>query len=110
MAVRVTGPFISTTPSAAVEVLISPPRLIPESPVNATDLILLVPPVAAPIVPPIVIVLVPVPSVRVKVSDVEVPEIFPVIAIAPPALSIEKSPFMVRLPNIFTASPEVLKV
>ena len=98
--------MIEIAPPAVFAVVMSPPRLIPESPVNVTDLILLVLPDAAPIVPPTVIVLVvPVPSVRVKVSDAEVPEIFPVIAIAPPALSIEKSPFIVRLPNIFTASP-----
>ena len=104
--VKVTLPFMSIELVAAVEVVMSPPRLIPVSPVNVTDLMLLVLPAVLPIVPPIVIVPVPspaVPSVRVTISSPFVPVIFPAIVISPPPLSTEKVPARTTFPKKLTS-------
>ena len=106
-----TGPVNDIALLAAVEVVISPPRLTSVSPVKETDLILLVEPAVLPMYPPIVIVPAPsppVPSVKVTVSSPSVPVIFPAIVISPPPLSKVKAPFTTTLPRKFT-SPEAVK-
>ena len=103
---KVTGPVKAIAPSAAVEVVMSPPKLIPVSPVIDTDLMLLVLPAVLPIVPPMVMVPVPsppVPSVRVTISSPSVPVIFPAIVISPPPLSTEKVPSTTTFPKKLTS-------
>ena len=95
LAVNIAGPVIVTSLLAPLVVVIFPPSLTAVSPVKATDL-------TPEIVPPIVIVPEPVPSLKETVSVAFVADIFPEIVMSPPALSMVKAPSVTTFPKKVT--------